>query len=70
LLLTKKELRKLSQELKNPGVTVVPVTLYINDTGLAKLDIALARGKKLYDKRQSLKEKTDRREMDRNLKRY
>jgi len=70
LLLTKKELRKLDQELKNPGITVVPVSLYINESGLAKLDIALARGKKLYDKRQALKEKSDRREMDRNIKRY
>ena len=64
LLLTKKELRSLQQEEKNPGFTIVPVRLFINEKGLAKLVIALARGKKEYDKRQSIKEKEDRREMD------
>ena len=68
LLLTKKELRSLQQEEKNPGFTIVPVRLFINEKGLAKLVIALARGKKEYDKRQSIKEKEDRREMDRMFK--
>ena len=68
LLLTSKELAKLEQQLKNPGFTIVPVELHINEKGLAKLDIALARGKKLYDKRATLKDKDDRREMERALK--
>ncbi|HCE48566.1 MAG TPA: SsrA-binding protein [Prevotellaceae bacterium] len=70
LLLTKKEIRKLEQEIKNPGLTIVPVVLYIEGNHLAKVEIALARGKKQYDKRQALKEKDDRREMDRSFKRY
>ncbi|MBR4779065.1 MAG: SsrA-binding protein, partial [Bacteroidaceae bacterium] len=57
LLLTKKELRSLQNQEKNPGFTIVPVRLFINDKGLAKVVIALARGKKEYDKRQSIKEK-------------
>lgn len=65
LLLNKKEIRKLEQELKNPGFTLVPIMLYIDDNNRAKLEIALAKGKKIYDKRQTLKEKDDRREMER-----
>ena len=68
LLLTKKELRNLEQDSKSPGFTIVPIRLFINENGLAKLDIALARGKKEFDKRQSMKEKEDRREMDRAMK--
>lgn len=68
LLLNKKELRNLEAETKAPGVTIVPVRLFINEKGLAKLVIALARGKKEYDKRQSIKDKEDRREMDRAMK--
>ena len=68
LLMTRKELRKLQDAEKNPGFTIVPTRLYINEKGLAKLVIALAKGKKQYDKRQSLKEKDDRREMDRMFK--
>lgn len=68
LLLNKKELRNLEQDSKSPGYTIVPIRLFINSNGLAKLDIALARGKKEFDKRQSLKEKEDRREMDRAMK--
>jgi SsrA-binding protein len=68
LLLNKKELRNLEADSKSPGFTIVPVRLFINEKGLAKLAIALAKGKKEYDKRQSLKEKEDRREMDRALK--
>ena len=62
LLLNRKELRKA------PGFTIVPVKLFINEKGLAKLDIAFAKGKKEYDKRQSLKEKEDRRAMDMAMK--
>ena len=68
LLLNKKELRALQQDEKNPGFTIVPVRLFINEKGLAKLVIALAKGKKEYDKRESIKEKEDRREMDRMFK--
>ena len=68
LLLNKKELRTLEAESKTPGFTIVPTRLYINPQGLAKLDIALAKGKKSFDKRQTLKEKEDRREMDRAIK--
>ena len=70
LLLTKKEIRKLEQEIKNPGLTIVPLSLYINEKNFAKVDIALARGKKVYDKRQSLKEQSDKREMERSFKKY
>ena len=68
LLLNKKEIRNLQNETKVPGFTIVPVRLFISEKGLAKLSIALARGKKEYDKRQTLKEKEDRREMDRAKK--
>jgi len=65
LLLTKKELRKLDRKVKETGLTIVPIRLFLNEKGLAKLEIALARGKANYDKRQTLKEKDARREMDR-----
>ena len=65
LLLTKRELRHLAQAVKAKGLTIVAVKLYIADNGYAKLRIALARGKKEYDKRQSIKEKDMRREMER-----
>ena len=69
LLLTKKELRRLQRSVKEDGLTIVPTFLFINDKGYAKLEIALARGKKLYDKRQSLKESDDKREIARAFKR-
>ena len=65
LLLNRKELRKIDQLSKNTGFTVIPTKMFINEKGLAKLLIAVAKGKKAYDKRQSLKEKDDKREMDR-----
>jgi len=65
LLLNKKELRHLRQAVKEKGLTIVAVSMYIAENGYAKLDIALARGKKEYDKRQSIKEKDLRREMSR-----
>lgn len=68
LLLNRKELRNLEADTKSPGFTIVPVRLFINDKGLAKVVIALAKGKREYDKRQSLKAKEDRREMDRAMK--
>ena len=70
LLLNKREIRRLMEDTKAVGFTIVPVLLFIDEKGRAKLDIALARGKKEYDKRQTLKEKEDRREMDRAIKRY
>lgn len=70
LLLTKKELRKLQQSDKVAGLTIVPVRMFINEKGLCKVVIALAKGKKEYDKRESLKEKDDRREMDRIMKKF
>ena len=60
---------KLQREMKNPGFTIVPVRLFINEKGLAKLVVALAKGKKEYDKRESIKEKDDRRDMARMFKR-
>ncbi len=65
LLLNRKELRHLAIEDKKAGLTIVAVRLFIADNGFAKLQIALARGKKEYDKRQSIKEKDIRREMER-----
>ncbi len=65
MLLTKRELRKLSEKLKDQGLTIVPVRLYTSPRGFAKLDIALAKGKKLFDKRDSIKE----RDVSRNMQR-
>ena len=70
LLLERKELRKLKQAVKNPGFTIGPLRLFINEKGLAKLVIALARGKHEYDKRQSIKERDDKREIDRIRRSY
>ena len=69
LLLNRKELRKLLDYVQTPGVTIIPTKIFINERGLAKVVIAPARGKKLYDNRASLREKDDRREMDRAMKR-
>ena len=68
LLLTKRELRKLLRGTKETGFTMVPTKLFINEKGLAKLELGLARGKKTYDKRQTLREKEDKRSMDRAMK--
>lgn len=68
LLLNKNELRKLTRLTKETGFTIIPVRLFINEKGLAKLVIAVAKGKKQYDKRQSLREKEDKRSMDRMFK--
>lgn len=70
LLLERKELRKLKQAVKSPGFTIVPTRLFINERGLAKLVIGLARGKHEYDKRESIKERDDKREMDRIKRHY
>ncbi len=68
LLLNKRELNKLTRATKETGNTIVPTKLFINEKGLAKLEIGIAKGKKNYDKRQSLKEKEDKRSMDRAFK--
>lgn len=70
LLLNARELKKLHIKVKEKGMTIVPVLLFINEKGLAKLEIALAKGKHFYDKRESLKEKDSKREIDRHLKKH
>ncbi|TNJ43053.1 SsrA-binding protein SmpB [Tamlana fucoidanivorans] len=70
LLLNKRELKKLHKEVQNTGLTIIPLRLFINDKGLAKMDIALAKGKKLYDKRETLKDRDNKRNLDRIKKTY
>lgn len=65
LLLTKRELRKLESKLNDKGTTIIPTLLFVNEKGYAKLDIYLARGKKMYDKRATIKEKDERRAEER-----
>ncbi len=66
LLLNRKELNKLQRRTKEKGLTMIAIKLFVADNGYAKLDIALARGKKMYDKRESIKEKDLRRDMERS----
>jgi len=68
LLLNRNEIDKLIKKKKDVGLTIVPISLFLNGKGYAKLDIALARGKKIHDKRQDLKTKDDKRSMDRAMK--
>ena len=70
LLLNKKELNKLYKEVKNGGLTIVPLRLFINEKGYAKIRIALARGKKLYDKRETIKDRENKRDLDRVKKNF
>jgi len=70
LLLQKKELRKLHKEVKNVGLTIVPLNLFINEKGYAKLRIALARGKKIHDKRDTIKDRDNKRQLDRVKKSF
>ena len=70
LLLNKREIRHLKEDTKAVGFTIVPTLLFIDDKGRAKLDIALCRGKKEFDKRETLKLKQDKREMDRAIKHF
>jgi len=65
LLLNKRELRKIATKTKEKGLTLIPLQLFVNEKGLAKLKFAIAKGKKLYDKRETLKTKDNKREMDR-----
>ncbi len=66
LLLTKREIKKLRAKVKERGQTIVPTRLFTNERGFAKLEIALAKGKKSFDKRNSIKEKDMKRDLDRN----
>lgn len=68
LLLRKNELRKLDKKVREKGLTIIPVTVFISERGFAKVEIALAKGKKVHDKRESIKEKDTRRELDRMMK--
>ena len=70
LLLNKKELKKLHKEVKNSGLTIVPLKLFINEKGYAKLIIALAKGKKIHDKRETIKDRENKRNLDRIKKNF
>jgi SsrA-binding protein len=70
LLLTRQELKKLHKEVATSGNTIIPLNLFINDRGLAKMKIALARGKKLYDNRETIKARESKRNLDRIKKQY
>ena len=70
LLLTKKELQKIERKTKESGLTIIPLRLFLTDRGWAKVEIALAKGKKRHDKRETLKLKDAKREMDRMRKNY
>ncbi len=69
LLLTARELKKLKNKIKDKGLTIIPTVLFINERGLAKVEIALAKGKHFYDKREDLKKRDSQREIERHLKR-
>jgi len=70
LLLNKKELKKLEKEVTNSGLTIIPLRLFINEKGFAKLDIALAKGKKLFDKRETIKDRDNKRDLARIKKNF
>ena len=67
LLLNRSEINKINRKIKSKGLTLVPVNLFINKKGLAKVEIALAKGKKIYDKREDLKKKDAKREIDKKI---
>lgn len=68
LLLSKKEIAKIEKAVSDPGFTLIPLRIFINDRGYAKLVVGVARGKKQYDKRQAIKEREDKRILDRMMK--
>jgi len=70
LLLTKRELSRIDSKIREKGLSVVPLRLFIGERGFAKLEIGVGKGKKKFDKRESLKEKDTKREMDRAMKKY
>lgn len=69
LLLRKSELRKLDKKVREKGLTIIPISVFISGRGFAKMEIALAKGKKVHDKRESIREKDTKRELDRMMKR-
>lgn len=70
LLLTKREIKKIKEKVKEKGFTVVPTKLFVNDKGMIKISIALAKGKKLYDKRETIKKRDDERKIELHKKNY
>lgn len=70
LLLTKRELKSLNKNVQTKGLTIIPLRVFINNKGLAKMEIALARGKKLYDKRETIKDRDNKRNLDRIKKTF
>jgi SsrA-binding protein len=70
LLLNKRELKKLEKEVNNSGLTIIPLVLFTNEKGLAKMEVALCKGKKLYDKRETLKERDTKRNLNRIKKEF
>lgn len=70
LLLNKKELKKLRKEVTTSGLTIIPLNLFINERGLAKVNIGLAKGKKLYDKRETIKDRDNKRDLSRIKKSF
>ena len=70
LLLNRNELKKLEREVKNTGLTIIPLLLFTNEKGFAKLEIALCRGKKQYDKRETMKERDTKRDLSRIKKAF
>jgi len=70
LLLNRRELKKLQKEVSSSGLTIIPLNLFINDRGLAKVKIALAKGKKLYDKRETIKDRDSKRNLSRIKKSF
>lgn len=70
LLLQKRELKKLSKEVNTSGLTIVPLRVFVNEKGFAKMQVALAKGKKLYDKRETMKDRDNKRDLDRVKKNF
>ena len=70
LLLTKRELKRIDSRVREKGLSVIPLRLFMSERGFAKLEIGIGKGKKKFDKRESLKEKDTKREMDRAMKKY
>ncbi len=70
LLLNKQEINKLKKGIEIKGFTIIPLSMFINEKGLCKVEIALCKGKKTYDKRETIKEKDNKRELERTLKNY
>ena len=70
LLLSKQEIKRWKKPLLNPGITIVPLKMFINQNGLCKVELCLCKGKKEYDKRESIKEQDNKRELDRIIKSY